>query len=336
MRNYSVDLLRVLCCFLVVWIHTAPMYTAYLSINVTPFQGALSLLIECFVRVGLPVFFVISGMFILNQNIGNIFSFYKKRLISISVPFIIFSILHYLISSYWNHTSPSITDYASRLTNTTAISIHFWFVYAIIGLYIVSPFFAFMIRQLDSRQAWVGLGVLTFMLIYNVYLSHLITGIVMPEFSVWLVYFIAGGLITKVTLPRKIIILLLVVGYASTVLASYLNVNNVFSFSLKPYENGLNMFVFTMALVCLFTHFNFTPGKAVSKILLFISANTYSLYLIHIASLMTVTKFIPGWWIYNNVFSYTFGISLLTFLTALIISVIVNKLIVNKAISLLS
>ena len=78
-RNCSIDLLRILCCFLVVCIHTAPLYQSYTQLEVTEGQKYILLGLESFVRVGMPVFFVISGMFILNKEVTSLYNFYKKR-----------------------------------------------------------------------------------------------------------------------------------------------------------------------------------------------------------------------------------------------------------------
>ncbi|WP_139788228.1 acyltransferase family protein, partial [Morganella morganii] len=64
-RNYSIDLLRVFCCVLVIGIHVVPTYSPPYNINANNVQ---IIIMQSIVRVGLPVFFILSGMFLLNNK----------------------------------------------------------------------------------------------------------------------------------------------------------------------------------------------------------------------------------------------------------------------------
>lgn len=329
-RNYSFDLLRIFCSFSVVCVHTTPMYSTYVTLNAGAFQNYLSLFMESFMRVGLPILVMISGILLLNRDVKDVFAFYKRRFTIILVPFLIIAPMHYLIVSHWMHAEVSVNDFLTKILNSTAISIHFWFVYVIIGIYVVSPMFSFMVHKLDSARAWTIIKILAFTLIYNNYFSSAISGLQIPNFGIWLIYFIMGGLLTKVHIPRKVAWSTLSVGYFSTILIYWLNVNHYLSSSMGVFDSGFNMFLFSTSIVYLFMSADFKPGEKIGNRLRFISTNTYVLYLIHITVQITLSQFMATDWLIGNVFSFTLTFTVLIFAISLAIAIVLNKLLINK------
>ena len=329
-RNYSFDLLRIFCSFSVVCVHTTPMYSTYVTLNAGAFQNYLSLFIESFMRVGLPILVMISGILLLNRDIKDVAAFYKKRFTIILIPFLIIAPIHYVIVSHWTHAQVTADDFLSRLLNSTGISIHFWFVYVIVGIYIVSPMFSIMVNKIDSMRAWTIIKILAFTLIYNDYFSGAISGLQIPNFGIWLTYFIMGGLLTKVQIPRRIAWCTLSVGYFSTILIYWLHVNQYLSSSMAMFDSGFNMFLFSTSIVYLFMSADFKPGERIGNRLRFISTNTYVLYLIHITVQITLAQFIATDWLIGNVFSFTLTFSVMIFSLSLTVAIILNKLVINR------
>lgn len=48
-RNISLDLLRVICCFMVIGIHVTPMFAWFENMGVSRLENILSILIQSFV-----------------------------------------------------------------------------------------------------------------------------------------------------------------------------------------------------------------------------------------------------------------------------------------------
>lgn len=306
------------------------MYSTYVTLNAGAFQNYLSLFIESFMRVGLPILVMISGILLLNRDVKDVFAFYKRRFTIILVPFLLIAPLHYLIASHWTHAQTTVDDFLSKILNSTGISTHFWFVYVIIGIYIVSPMFSFMVHKLDSTRAWTIIKILAFTLIYNDYFSSAISGLQIPNFGIWLIYFIMGGLLTKVHIPRKVAWGTLSIGYFSTILIDWLNVNHYLSSNMGVFDTGFNMFIFSTSIVYLFMSADFKPGERIGNKLRFISTNTYVLYLIHIAVQITLAQFIATDWLVGNVFSFTLTFSVMIFSLSLAVAIILNKFIINR------
>ena len=329
-RNHSFDLLRIFCSFSVVCVHTMPMYSTYVTLNAGAFQNYLSLFMESFMRVGLPILVMISGILLLNRDVKDVLAFYRRRFTIILVPFLIIAPMHYLVMGHWTHAAVSVSDFLTKILNSTAISIHFWFVYVIVGLYVVSPMFSFMVHKLDSARAWIIIKILAFTLIYNNYFSSAISGLQIPNFGIWLIYFIMGGLLTKIYIPRKIAWCTLSIGYFSTILIYWLNVNHYLSSNMGVFDSGFNMFLFSTSVVYLFMSADFKPGEKIGNRLRFISTNTYVLYLIHIAVQITLVQFIANDWLIGNVFSYTLTFTVMIFTLSLALAIFLNTFLINR------
>lgn len=329
-RNCSIDLLRILCCFLVVCIHTAPLYQSYTQLEVTEGQKYIVLGLESFVRVGMPVFFVISGMFILNKEVTSLYDFYKKRLTSIIIPFIVASILHFSLKQYINNDDFSMKGYMLALVGTTSISDHFWFVYAIIGIYIVSPVFSLLVSSLDAKKASLILKIVFAFILLNVYVSPFIKGMFLPEIGMWLLYFISGGLITKLKIKTRVYTIGFVVGYLLTIIASYINNGHFLPINLRQYDSGINMYIFAMCFAGIFWSINMKVKGVCAHFITYLSSATYMIYLLHIAVQIIVSHFIPNYWYVGSVFTYTISMSLVVMMVSFICSAVLNWALVDR------
>jgi surface polysaccharide O-acyltransferase-like enzyme len=337
-RNVSIEALRIICCFLVVGIHIAPMYDLYINMNISKFEMICALLVQSLVRVGLPVFFIISGMFLLNKPVDNIKNFYHKRLVALLIPFIIFSFLHFflvnkLISGL--DIPISFSSYFDGLLVSTGISIHLWFVYAMAGIYIITPLLSFLFNGISQRHALQALFFIIFIKIYNVYLKGYIHGLDIPDINTWLAYFMIGGILPRI---KKIGVawacMLVIAGYIMTVAATYMQFNSGGSFFYAPFDAGLNMYVFASALAYMFYCLDIKPSAFCSRIIKLGSENSYGIYLIHLIIFMLIAKYIGLSWYVGSSTSYTLIMTLAVFLISFCLAFTLNKIIVNPLIKL--
>lgn len=338
-RNLSIELLRCICCFLVVGIHIAPMYDLYIKMDISRPEMLSALLVQSLVRVGLPVFFIISGMFLLNKDIDNIKDFYRKRLVSLLIPFFIFSFIHFIIANGLISGSGiplSIKTYFEGIMISTGISVHFWFVYAMTGIYIITPLLSYLFSGLSTRHALTAMLFILFIKGYNVYLKGYIQGLEIPDLSTWLAYFLIGGLIPKL---RKIGVgpaaIIVFAGYLMTVACTYLQFNGGGSFFYAPFDAGLNMYVFATAVTYMFYCLNINPGVVISKIIGIVSENSYGIYLIHLIIAISISRIINLSWYVGSSFSYTVIITMTVFVISLSFSFLINRIVINPLLKLM-
>lgn len=210
-RNASMDFLRIICAIFIVFIHVTPDYIPGNE------QTLSSLFIHPLVRSALPIFFMISGYFILNsKNSDSILVFYKKRLLSIFIPFLVFSFIHYTYYHQWdpdaysgkwllNYFKAILIGAPNNFAKDYFMTALYWFVYAIIGLYLLSPAIKKSISFINNENAlkYTLCTIAGYFAYSELMMAHSAIGysenlFFMPEGIKWMFYFICGGMIFKI------------------------------------------------------------------------------------------------------------------------------------------
>src|SRR5512142_395126 len=108
---YWADLMRVLAIYLVVVIHTSGQLTgAWGKISLA--QWLMADIYGGIARVGVPLFFMLSG-FLLLPRTESLRDFYRKRVLKIVIPFVVWSVIYISIDCAgkpgvctWNYLLP--------------------------------------------------------------------------------------------------------------------------------------------------------------------------------------------------------------------------------------
>ncbi len=286
-RNLNVDALRILSCIFVIGIHATYNFNPN---GLMDFNNYAGLFLHSIFRAGLPVFFIISGYYLLNSKITSIKSFYFKRLVNIIIPFLMYSLLHFVIMNRESTLSLNIySDYFIKLVNGS-LSVHFWFVYVIIGMYLFTPVFSSIINEVSDKT--LNLSFISLLMAYfiNMYSSNLtdinIKQFELPYLNHWYLYFFIGGYIgrKKFTMKKITAISFIVIGYILTVMSVYKTKNYHY---LMPFDSGINMIILSTSIFLFFarTDFSFSRGGV---LITEISKHTYGVYLIHMAILNVI------------------------------------------------
>ena len=205
-----------------------------------------------FLRPCVPLFVMLTGMLLLpiQQDMGQ---FYKKRMMRVIVPFLIWSLLYNLFPLLtgimgWNSSiltkmfayageNPS-QSWESSLHNIYMIPFNFnvytiplWYIYMLIGLYLFMPFFSAWLKQATDKQMKVFLfiwGITLFLPYCNEYISNYILGTcawnnfgTLYYFAGFNGYLLLGYYLNannKLTIGKTIIlsVILFVIGYVIT------------------------------------------------------------------------------------------------------------------------
>ncbi|MQC06400.1 hypothetical protein C4513_04895 [Morganella morganii] len=331
-RNHGIDLLRIISCIAVIGIHVAPTY---------PIEGAASIsdevqviLMQSVFRIGLPIFFVLSGMFILNTKENGAFCFYKKRLPAIIIPFLIYSFIHYMITRGVEFNINYIKSYTHLIISSqTALSVHFWFVYVIIGIYIISPLIKFLMDKIPNKYSLHAIIIIISLSVYNTYSSEAswklgvpLDIIPIPHIDFWLSYFIIGGFIQRINHNDFNFKLIFPCLFLLHVLSVYLYKYQLI-FNLYPADKGISIFMITTA-ICLY--FKDLEIKSGINIITKTSQYTYGVYLIHIAVMDVVIKNIGNNSLSSAPVIQSAFVIVIIFSISLLISFIVDNLITKR------
>lgn len=248
-RNAGLDILRTVSCFLVVCIHSCLNYTY----GQDGLNNSLALFGQSLFRIGLPVFFMLSGYFMLNDKCDFSIIRLYKRIKKIVIPFLMFGFIHwFFINQKADLSWETIIGFIKALTVRNEISVHFWFVYSIIGLYIISQPMNYLFKNIGPVHAGFAILIIGLLIMYNgdlVSLSHVLP---IPGIDKWASYFIAGGLIARIkkNVSLKQCALTAIFGYLLIVLLSVLNGANK---TPMPYDNSISMFITCCGVVLFFS-----------------------------------------------------------------------------------
>ena len=103
-------------------------------------------------RVAVPMFFMITGSFMLsNKKNEKYLEYIKKRIPNLFIPFFLISIIYYMVNQYNLKENLSIIDFVGLFT-TGNIKYHFWFMYTIIMIYMFIPFIKKLVQNISKKE----------------------------------------------------------------------------------------------------------------------------------------------------------------------------------------
>lgn len=190
-RNYNYDIMRVLACIMIICMH-APMPN--LNAN-----GIILSTISYFTAPGLCLFFVISGSLLLPIKTDTT-TFLKKRLGKVIMPTLVFTFL-YIILNCINGEQQNILRTICSIPFSAQGHGVLWFMYTLIGLYLVAPIISKWLDSASKRE--VELYLLLWVITLCFPILKLFVGInegntgVLYYFSGYIGYFILGYYLKK-------------------------------------------------------------------------------------------------------------------------------------------
>ncbi|MFP4013819.1 MAG: acyltransferase [Chitinispirillaceae bacterium] len=131
------DLLKIVSIMGVITIHSAaPLLVSYDRAG-AQFWWAGNIY-NSLSRWCIPVFFMISGAFLIPKANGSLSHFFKRRLQRILLPFLLWSFVYFLWRIHINGEDLLFSDFFSLLIEGP-IYYHLWFFYVLIVLYLFAP-----------------------------------------------------------------------------------------------------------------------------------------------------------------------------------------------------
>jgi len=157
-RIVWLDWLRVMACFMVMVVHsTEPFYLGGEGSLITSGCNAWwAACVDSFVRSCVPLF-VIASSYLLFPVSGATVSFVKRRAVRILVPFLLWSVFY---AFYWGEP---VTNLKGLALNFNYAAGHLWFVYMLLGLYLVMPLLSPWAEKVGKKElsAFIGIWLLT-------------------------------------------------------------------------------------------------------------------------------------------------------------------------------
>ena len=156
-REYWLDWMRVVACFLVMLTHSCePFYLGGEgSLILTKYDAVWVALLNSFPRACVALFIFASAylQFPLHYSTGE---FFKKRALRILPPFLFWTVVYALV---WGQP---VQNFKDLLLNFNYAAGHLWFVYMLIGLYLIMPLLSPWAEKVGKRELQVYIGIWLF------------------------------------------------------------------------------------------------------------------------------------------------------------------------------
>lgn len=156
-REIWIDWMRVAACFMVILVHsTEPFYLGGNgSLILNQADAFWSSFFDSFVRACVPLFIVASSylQFPLHYTAEE---FFKRRAVRVLIPFVVWLLIYAFI---WGEPASNLKN---LLLNFNYSAGHLWFVYMLIGVYLIMPLLSPWAEKVGKKELYVYLGIWVF------------------------------------------------------------------------------------------------------------------------------------------------------------------------------
>jgi surface polysaccharide O-acyltransferase-like enzyme len=154
-RHEGIDLLKVVCCFSVILLHA-------LVYRVERYDGStewmLANILSAATREAVPVFFMVSGAFMLRSDIDSLGRYFVKAATRYAVPLLGGLVAYKLLALSQGDASPLLSGVLYNVR--ASIGFHLWFMWTFLGLALVVPLLRPMVAKPRDRALFLGLWML--------------------------------------------------------------------------------------------------------------------------------------------------------------------------------
>lgn len=289
----AIDIIRIFAFVFIVFLHTLNR-----QFGVDVWMGGYAI-----ISIGVNLFIMISGYLLLDKTEEAIV-FFKKRILNILPLFLVFNIIYIYFGKI-----PIIPVLKGKAISAS----HFWYIYMILGLYLLTPWLQKVLKYAEKETLFVVF--LWFLCnILNPYLRYFnLAEIPFSNFPLtgFIGYYILGYFVKKYdNKVKRTSFILIIVIYALGFLLSFLSTKYVLAVTGKRVsdffdKNSLGTFIMTIFFFVFWCKFNFSKRDRIIKI---VADSTYFAFLVHLIVLNFVIK-ISDEMIFKSVM--TIGISII-------------------------
>lgn len=166
-RIYAFDFMRAYFCLMIILLHVESAWKSDSFGSVAYYEmGAVraafdSAVVAVLVRTAVPIFFMISGALFLNPSNGVSLSTISRHIRKILTTLCLFGYLFALMEIVFVNRRLGVSDFGAAFLNLLQERTwaHLWFLYVIIGLYILTPVLWAWIKSASPRELRIGAAV---------------------------------------------------------------------------------------------------------------------------------------------------------------------------------
>lgn len=279
-REVRYDVIRVAAMLFVIAVHVNPK-----PFNSFPWFKEV---FDYLIYTCNGMFFMLSGLFNMNKTFctkEDYAVYYKKKTISILLPYVLMTVLLYGYDYYQSGRIFELRMFVEETINQfTSLNSeqHLWFMYSLIGLVMSAPFFSKMLHAMSDWEIkllfWLSIG-------WNTVSIYLINDLGWNFhygkwlMSSWTIYFFLGYFHHRIINEsnKKFWYLCGTIGFLITVLWQY--ILPIENYSDKDFAPAYTFFVIAVYTFLLNeVHIRWEPVK---KLIVFIAKHSFTVYMIH-------------------------------------------------------
>lgn len=296
-RIHYFDALRVFCAFLIVYLHTTAIVMGDYE-NSREISWIFVVITNSFTRMGVTIFFMISGALLLRSSKNDSISYVlKHRVLKIFIQVIVWSIIYLLFHTFiWQTKDFNVIKYI-RLITSSGIHSNLWFLHVLLGLYIILPLLRIIVSKVNVKYLWY-LFILCFLEVYVRYglkiLFKLEFEATLPIATGFIGAFILGYLLNETNINKRNRRILYIIGLLSFVLNVYMTfkLSSQAGSSNRSWLNSDNMTILfqSSAFFVMFKYSSIFNKISENSIIKKISSLTFGIYIIHSIVVFSIIK----------------------------------------------
>lgn len=296
-RVWYLDLLRILASYGIVVLHVSPLGDMFSRGDALSWQTVAA--ISVLFRWCVPVFLMISGaLFLSGERPLSTSQLYRKTISRIAVCYAAWSAFYALV-----HCALAGKGKWTFLNQLLRGHYHMWYIFAILALYMLTPFLRKITESRKLTEYFLALGFLfafllprlvSFVLLFDIpnrdvvlSLQSALTQANPLAGAHTLYYYVLGHYLHAYSTDRRILFLAVpaaVLGYLATAALTIWHSGVANAVSGRFYDmSSLTVLAFAVGMFLLFKHAfaHYTPGKRAQRALLQLSACAFGVYLVH-------------------------------------------------------
>lgn len=319
-----IDLLRVVACFLVVFTHSA-----------MPVEDSHNLWLASISLAGSPsseLFLALSGSIILPVK-TDIVTFYKRRFTKLVIPLVFWSVMILLLNLYAKKISIKVFLFSLCNILTTPVTGVYWFIYVMIGLYLVAPVITPFLNNAHKRHLefflvlWgINLLIPYYNLLFSVEINYNGSHYWMLNyFGGFLGYWLLGYYLRRYPVSvswniRWITCIAVFIVYCLVLICLKQK-----SVDINPYIDNLQIGSAVLVVIFYTLIQNMSVRESISNVITKIAKYTFGIYLIHI---IVVREFVWHFFVQSqmNPFIETMIITIISIALCIIILKTISKI----------
>ena len=204
-RILWIDLIKVFSMFSVILVHSAaPILSKIGEIDFSTWM--VGNIYDSMARMAVPLFFMVSGVLLLNSKEESLFVFFKKRFLKVIIPLIAWSFIYIIFKKYGSHQDINIFKHMIYSLNRPEF-IHLWFLYTIIGIYLVFPILKVFIKY-SSQSIQIYFIVLWVISVSIIPFINYFSGLSINNYTPMMVgytgYLVLGYYLAKIRITKRV------------------------------------------------------------------------------------------------------------------------------------